>query len=143
MIQIYILLVSFFLQQPARSTEPVSLSIHISNIKSASSPVRIALYTNSEKFPSANDYFLAKIFIPGKTGDAVFKIDGIMPGDYALAVFQDLDNNSKLNTNFFGYPKEPFCFSNNIKPFFSAPGFKECRIAVSKTQSDIFLKLID
>ena len=142
MIQFYILITALFLTS-SKQIENFDLTIHVSNIKSAQSPVRIALYDKSEKFPSDKFYLLAKVFIPGKTGDANFVITGLRQGEYAVAIYQDLDNNSKLNTNFFGYPKEPFCFSNNIKPRFSAPSFKDCKINLSLTEKDIYVKLID
>lgn len=142
MIPLYTFLLSFLCPY-CKQAGTFDLSVHVSNIKSASAPVRIAVYNNAGKFPSDNSYLLAKVFIPGKTGDAVFVVPGLEEGEYAVAIFQDLDNNSKLNTNFFGYPKEPFCFSNNVKPHFYAPSFRECKVALSKTEKDIYVKLID
>lgn len=121
----------------------VDLTIHISNVKSATAPIRIALYDKSNDFPKEKGYAQAKVFVPGKTGEANFVFTGLADGEYAVAIYQDLDNNSKLNSNFFGYPNEPFGFSNNIRPVFSAPSFKKCKVAVSAAMHDIFVKLID
>ncbi len=125
------------------SHSPVDLTIHISNVKSATAPIRIALYDKSSDFPDEKGYAQAKVFVPGKTGEASFVFTGLAEGEYAVAIYQDLDNNSSLNTNFFGYPKEPFGFSNNVKPRFSAPSFKQCKVAVSATNHSISVKLID
>jgi uncharacterized protein (DUF2141 family) len=49
----------------------------------------------------------------------------ITSGKYAVAIYQDINGNSKLDKNFVGYPTEPFAFSRNYKVKFSAPKFKD------------------
>jgi len=51
-------------------------------------------------------------------------------GEYAIALYHDENNNGKCDRNFFGIPKEGFAFSNNVKPFLSAPSFKSCKFSV-------------
>jgi uncharacterized protein (DUF2141 family) len=41
----------------------------------------------------------------------------IPPGTYAIGVYIDENENEKLDTNFFGIPKEQYGFSNNAKAF--------------------------
>jgi uncharacterized protein (DUF2141 family) len=55
----------------------------------------------------------------------------LAPGEWAVAVSQDLNNNDKLDKNFLGIPTEPFAFSNNVKPRLSAPRFEECKFTVT------------
>lgn len=52
---------------------------------------------------------------------------------YALSCFIDEDGNEDLNSNFFGVPTEPYCFSNNYKPSFSAPDFEDCSFTLNKS----------
>ena len=40
---------------------------------------------------------------------------------YAIAVFQDLNQNSELDTYFVGIPKEPYGFSNDVRGGISGP----------------------
>jgi uncharacterized protein (DUF2141 family) len=129
----------FFLQ----AKETVDFSVHITNIKSATAPIKIALYDKASSFPGEKGHYLAKNFVPGKTGEVIFTFAGVQEGQYAVALYQDSDNNNRLNTNFFGYPKEPFGFSNNIKPRFSSPSFRQCAVMVNKGQHDITIKLIN
>ncbi|HCW08414.1 MAG TPA: hypothetical protein DGG95_13740 [Cytophagales bacterium] len=56
-------------------------------------------------------------------------------GQYAIAVFQDKDQNKKLNTNFFGYPIEPMGFSNDAKLKFGPPSFDDAKIIVAQDQT--------
>lgn len=47
------------------------------------------------------------------------------PGEYAFAVFQDLDDDTRLARNFMGLPKEPSGLSNNLRPRFGPPRYKD------------------
>ena len=120
----------------------LSVTIYVKNITNATAPVRIALYRSTDKFPKENGYYKAFVFTPNKTGEVAFTLNNIPPGDYAFAVYQDINNNGKMGTNIFGYPKEPFCFSNNVKPVFSAPDFEECKISVNEKNRNIYVSLI-
>ena len=41
----------------------------------------------------------------------------IPPGTFAIGIYIDENENEKLDTNFFGIPKEQYGFSNNPKAF--------------------------
>ena len=45
-------------------------------------------------------------------------------GIYAIGLYVDSNKNEKLDTNFFGIPKEQFGFSNNAKGRFGPPLFE-------------------
>lgn len=55
-------------------------------------------------------------------------------GTYALAAFQDFDENGDLNLGWFHVPTEPVGFGNNFRPRWAAPTFADCAVAVSETQ---------
>jgi uncharacterized protein (DUF2141 family) len=55
--------------------------------------------------------------INGKVGVDLenYEINGIVPhGEYAIAVFVDVNGNGKMDKNFLGIPKEQYGFSNNV-----------------------------
>ena len=53
----------------------------------------------------------------------------IRPGTYAIGVYIDENENGKLDTNFFGIPKEQYGFSNNTKAF-GIPKFEAAAFAI-------------
>ncbi|MDT8413776.1 MAG: DUF2141 domain-containing protein [Flavobacteriaceae bacterium] len=55
-------------------------------------------------------------------------------GNYCFSVYQDINQNQKLDRNFIGIPKEPIAFSNDYKPF-GPPKFKGCAVRVEKNIS--------
>ena len=124
------------------SSNTISINLHIQQVKNARAPIRIAMYRSIDKFPKENGYYKAFVFTPNATGEVQYTIQEVEPGDYAFAFFQDLNANGKLGTNIFGYPNEPFCFSNNVKPLFSAPDFSDCKMSLNAQNKDVFVRLI-
>ena len=62
-------------------------------------------------------------------------------GRYAISVYQDLNDNKKLDLGIFNIPKEPVGFGNNFRPKFSAPKFEDCTIFLFQSmKTEIELK---
>lgn len=55
--------------------------------------------------------------------------------NYAISTFHDKNNNGKMDTNFFGIPKEAIGTSNDAKGTFGPPKFKDAKFIVDKTTS--------
>ena len=91
--------------------------------KSDTGHVLAAIYASPESFEQ--DDMLIGVAGPAKPGVTQLDINGLDPGIYGVAVFQDLNGNEKLDRNLFGAPTEPFGFSNNPVIGFSAPEFAE------------------
>ena len=64
----------------------------------------------------------------------------VKPGTYALSVFQDENNNGKLDTNFLGIPKEDWGFSNNPHVMRKAT-FDEAKFSVAQNDVAITVHL--
>jgi uncharacterized protein (DUF2141 family) len=64
--------------------------------------------------------------VEGDTTGHLFQ--NLPPGRYAIAVFQDVNVNDRLDKNFFGVPKEPYGFSQNIFGTFGPPDFEAVAI---------------
>lgn len=56
--------------------------------------------------------------------------DEIPAGEYAAAVFHDLDNNGKLRTNFVGLPREPIGFSRDARIRMGPPSYDDAFFTV-------------
>lgn len=65
------------------------------------------------------------------------------PGNYAVSTYQDLNNNSKLDRHFYGKPKEPFGFSNNVSPSIGPPDFNDCQFTLVNGTTTISIKLLN
>jgi uncharacterized protein (DUF2141 family) len=78
-----------------------------------------------------------------QVGEMSLSFTDIPFGEYAIAVFQDKNQNQKIDKNLVGYPTEPFGFSKNFKPKFSEPEFSDCNVVISPTTNTFTIKLID
>ncbi len=129
-----LLLLSFLRPVPA---EKSTLTITIGNVKARGGTIRVALFKQGQKFPDGAP-LQAKV-----VGDDAKKVSlSVEPGWYAVAVYHDQNNNGQLDKKIFGIPKEPYGFSNNIRPATSAPKFDECKIQVQQNEKEIAIKLL-
>lgn len=94
----------------------------------------ISLYNKAENFPTEGKEF-RKTTISVTSQKISYTFKEIPSGDYAIAAFHDENSDGKCNQNFLGIPKEGYCFSNNVKPVFSAPSFNEAKIRISADQN--------
>ena len=107
--------------------------------KSDTGHVLAAIYASPESFEQ--DDMLIGVAGPAKPGLTQLDINGLDPGIYGVAVFQDLNGNEKLDRNLFGAPTEPFGFSNNPVIRFSAPEFAEFKFEFDGKLKEIRIKL--
>lgn len=123
-------------------TNETELSIEISGIPhEKKGNLRIGIF-KKDGFPDANKVVYNKITpVTHEKMNVIF--NNINPGVYGIAVFHDQDKNGKLSKNNFGYPIEPYGFSNNKFGTFGPPEFEEISFKViegKKTSINLKLK---
>ncbi len=103
------------------------LTIEITDIKSASGHVLVAVY-------NAEGTFLK---VPTKTGGAAASTSGatvvikdLPEGEYAYAVFHDANANGKMDKNLIGIPTEDYAFSNNAFGKMGPPDYASAKFAL-------------
>ncbi len=116
-------------------SNPEKLDVIVNNIQVGKGNVVIEIYNNNK------DFF--KKPTTTKTVKAThqnldFSFD-ISEGIYAVAVYQDINENKKLDKGWFNIPKEPYGLSNNYRPRFSAPTFNDCKFKVTQQTSETIL----
>ena|SRR6188508_1330021 len=116
-----------------------SLEIHVDNIKSKKGSIRFGLFT------SEADYLknpVEKRIIKSTGKDVTVVFENLQPGDYALSVIHDENDNGELDSNAFGIPKEGFGFGNNALGSFGPPSFEKAKIKIADqdVKQDIKLK---
>lgn len=107
-------------------TECPFINVKIKNISNSTGVVACAIFESAEGFPDKFMKFASKIMITQIEGeDASFEFSDILPGKYAIAVIHDENYNGKLDSNFFGIPKEGYGFSSGAEVTLSAPSFSD------------------
>jgi uncharacterized protein (DUF2141 family) len=136
-------IVLLWLVQTVSAQEKPQVNIKIQNIKQAKGNMRVAFYKKGSAFPKEGSITFAKESKVNQTGEMIFTFTDIPYGEYAIAVFQDKNQNQKIDKNLVGYPTEPFGFSKNFKPKFSEPDFSDCSVVLSPTSNSFTIKLIN
>ncbi len=126
------------------SQEKKPLKIIVTKLKDTNSPILIGVYRKQDGFPGSDKApFKGYNFKPNGKNVASISIEDLAHGEYAIAVYQDKNNDNKLNTGMFGIPKEPYAFSNNFKPKFSAPKYEDCKFVYSQEKNELTIALLD
>lgn len=112
----------------APATEKVT--VVVSALASTSSVVKLNFYNDPAKFLKSGQMAIHLVVRPDGKSTLTIPVD-LAPGEWAVAVSQDLNNNDKLDKNLLGIPTEPFAFSNNVKPRLAAPTFQQCKFTVA------------
>jgi uncharacterized protein (DUF2141 family) len=115
----------FLLVLLSTNTIANSLTINISGIAVNQGDIRIGIFNNQE-FPIGTPF---KGVIINSDKNEISKTLQIPSGDYAVAIFQDTNNNQKLDTNFFGMPKEKHGSSG--ENIFGRPTFDNAKITIN------------
>jgi len=115
--------------------------IVFSNPGKTSGKVYVAVYNKEADFLRKDKIFISKTVEINAKAVATVSFENIASGTYAIAAFLDENDNGKMDTNFFGIPKEKYGFSNNIRPMMRAATFKEAAFVVTNKESTIHIKL--
>jgi len=109
-----------------------NLRVIATNVKSDQGTLYVWVYDRKDDWLSDRVRTQKPLKVAGnRTGDRM-TVDLLLPdGEYALSVFQDVNDDGKLERNFIGIPKEPAGLSNNLRPKFGPPKYRDATFKVS------------
>lgn len=111
------------------ATPTSELEVTFNQLRSSKGMIRLCVTANPKSFPGcAKDAHAITRSVPA--GEHVIRVQGLVPGTYALSVIHDENGNGKLDT-FAGIPREGFGFSNNPGLGFGPPRFTAAQFALS------------
>jgi uncharacterized protein (DUF2141 family) len=109
-----------------------NLRVVATNVKSDQGTLYVWVYDKKDDWLSDRVRTQKPVKVAGnRTGDRI-TVELLLPaGEYALSVFQDVNDDGKLARNFIGIPKEPAGLSNNLRPKFGPPRYKDAVFTVA------------
>jgi uncharacterized protein (DUF2141 family) len=115
----------------------INAAIKINNVNINGGSVYVAVYSNENDYKN-EQAFTSFILQPDNTVLTYF-LD-LPEGEYVVSVFQDKNNNGKLDTGIFGIPSEPVGKTNyNLK---GSPGdFNKLKIPVHSTSATLIVNM--
>jgi uncharacterized protein (DUF2141 family) len=111
--------------QQAVTTRENVLHVRVIDLRNSNGKVVCTLYNSADAFPSDDSKALATVSAPIQFDAGTCKFTGVRPGQYALVVFHDENNNGQFDRDELGLPKEEYGFSNDLKPEFAPPNFSQ------------------
>lgn len=131
-----------FLGQASGNNQPSSMIIEVEGHHESIGEIHIGLFQGEEGFPDADRAIRGGVVPVTIPGPVRFKVNNLKPGKYALAVFQDLNGNGRLDTNIFGIPIEPYGFSNAVRAKWRKPSFQDAAILFQQNSQVVRVKLV-
>jgi len=122
------------------TSDKKELTLTITNIKNIEGNLEVGLFNTGERFLESGQAY-KRFTIPVKSDSQTLVIKDLPQGEYAISLYHDKNSNGVCDRNFFGIPKEPYGFSNNYKPKFSAPAFADCKFELRSDQ-EIRIELV-
>ena len=108
-----------------------NLEVIVKNVKNSKGVLMVGVF-NSQKTFTRKAWGGQKP--PAMTGTVKVTFNDIPPGEYAISVYHDVNENGQLDSNFMGIPKEGFGFSNDVMGAFGPPTFEKARFKYPTTQ---------
>jgi uncharacterized protein (DUF2141 family) len=101
-----------------------SISVPISSLRNNKGEVRCGLFNSAASFRQPGQQFMG-VAVPIANQQATCVFNNVPPGTYAVAAFHAENNETQLQTNFLGIPKEGYGFSRNPSTTFGPPNFSD------------------
>jgi uncharacterized protein (DUF2141 family) len=137
-----ILLAGLVFSAAVSAAESPNLRVIATNIQSNEGQIVVWVYDNKDNWLSDRYRTFKTVKVAGnRAGDSVTLELLLPPGEYALSVFHDLDSDTRLKSNFMGIPKEPAALSNNAKPKFGPPKYKDAVFTIGSKAVEQKLQL--
>jgi uncharacterized protein (DUF2141 family) len=110
------------------------LRLEFDNKSSDKGTFEIGVFTSAEGFPNDRDPELGFSYTADQSYVDI-PLAKLKSQTIAIAIYQDINENGKMDKNFLGIPKEPYGFSLNPRIISSAPSFSECEVNIATTDA--------
>ena len=104
------------------------LTINIEGIKDAGGTINLGLFDEAT-YNGDGAVNGANLIVEGDAVTVTF--DGLEPGEYAVRLFHDVNDDGEMNTNPFGMPTEPYAFSNDARGRFGPAKWEAAKFTVT------------
>ncbi len=124
----------------ATAASAADLIVTVTGAPAGKGEVACALFRSADGFPMNSAKAVASTRVKAAP-EVECRFKDVSPGPLAVAVSVDLNGNGKTDKNLLGIPTEPWGVSNNARPSMRAPKFEEARVAMSREDRRIAVKV--
>ena len=128
---IFTILLTVFTGLYSEETQPeFEVTLNITNIETIEGKLFLSIYQDAQSFKRKEPLKTVSVQVDGKEMTITEKLP---QGEYVFFVYQDINENDKLDRNFLGMPKEPVGYGNHKggRP----GGFNKLKIEIKENKS--------
>src|SRR5262249_11193133 len=108
-----------------------TLTVVVEDVNTEGGSIGVLVFNSSQGWPEDRFVALRGAVAPAHPGTVTVTIPALPAGAYAVALVHDVNQNHKVDRNFFGTPKEQWGMSNNPSANMKAPSFSEARFSLT------------
>lgn len=113
------------------------LRIELTDIRNDKGKILFSIFNDKDAFENvAEDKMYSFTFLPAQKGLQVLTLHDFPPGQYAVSILHDENENEKLDTNAPGVPQEGYAYSNN-KGQMGPPSFENASFTHKKDSDTV------
>jgi uncharacterized protein (DUF2141 family) len=132
LVKIAVALIISIVSHQTQAQDNYSITVTVEAVSNNDGKMFFALYNTESSFLD-EAYKGTTSEIENMQCTIIFK--GIPKGTYAVSIFHDENNNGKMDSNFFGIPKEDYGCSNNAKGFMGPPKWNDAKFKLEENKS--------
>jgi uncharacterized protein (DUF2141 family) len=126
---------------PAAPAMAGDVVITVTDIRSAKGVVRACLTTRANVFPKCNKDPNAHRTVVPAAGKIEIRFTGVKPGNYAIALLHDENDNGKADRAMGMMPKEGYGFSRDAPVKMAPPKFTDAVFAIGEGLQRVTIKM--
>lgn len=131
---------TFVLLLAAQAADAADLHVKVDGITQSTGTISAMLIDSPEAWDGKSEPVSGRRAKISATGSIELVFDSLVPGDYAIRVMHDENDNGQLDRNLVGMPTEGYGFSNNPRVMRAAT-FDEARFTVPAAGASIQIVL--
>ncbi|MEO1553520.1 MAG: DUF2141 domain-containing protein [Pseudomonadota bacterium] len=103
------------------------LTVNVDGISQAKGSIMMGLF---DEATYNGDGAVTGANLKVESGSVTAVFEGLEPGEYAVRIYHDVNDDGEMNTNPFGMPTEPYAFSNDAKGRFGPAKWEAAKFIV-------------
>ena len=115
--------------------------ITVSNIRSSKGKIMLSLFKDEKSFKDAKPFKTTSYEKKGLANGSLVLKWQIEPGIYGMTLLDDENQNTEMDKNLIGVPKEGFGFSDFYLEKLKAPSFNEFKTEIKSEGNKIQIKV--
>lgn len=129
-----------FFSTSAIATE---LQLEISGFEATTGTLFVSVFDNKKDWLTERQFAEGSVVVADVINEGKVHVSfELAPGEYAVSIYQDVNNNGKMDTRrIIPIPTEPIGLSNNILPKFGPPKFKQTKFLLGEEDLMLLIEL--